>query len=127
MGEPLLYPHFDTFLDLCEELGLSLNLTTNGTFPSSEKNHNVEYWAKRIVPLASDVKISWNGATQDTQSKIMLGTELEEHIENAKRFIEVRDQHADTHYCSVTMQLTFMRDNLEGNPSNAEYGLIDGV
>ena len=36
MGEPLLYPYFDRFLDLCVELGLTLNLTTNGTFPSPD-------------------------------------------------------------------------------------------
>ncbi|CAA0097864.1 7-carboxy-7-deazaguanine synthase [BD1-7 clade bacterium] len=126
MGEPLLYPHFDIFLDLCEELGLSLNLTTNGTFPSSEKHHNVEYWAKRIVPLASDVKISWNGATPETQSQIMLGTDLANHIENAKRFIAIRDQHADKHYCNMTMQLTFMRDNLEEIPQMLDMAISMG-
>ena len=33
MGEPLLYSHFDELLELCESLEISLNLTTNGTFP----------------------------------------------------------------------------------------------
>jgi len=117
MGEPLLYPHFDTFLDLCHELGLKLNLTTNGTFPASSKHQNVEYWAKRIVPIGSDVKISWNGASSDVQKNIMLGADLDQHISNAKRFIAVRDEMSDINYCSLTMQLTFMRVNLEEIPT----------
>ena len=71
LGEPLLYRNFDLILDLCEELDLKINLTTNGTFPSPEKEKNVEYWAKRITPIGSDVKISWNGATAKTQEQIM--------------------------------------------------------
>jgi MoaA/NifB/PqqE/SkfB family radical SAM enzyme len=116
MGEPLLYPHFERFLDLCQELDLSLNLTTNGTFPCPEKHQNVEYWAKRIVPLASDVKISWNGASDSVHREIMLGSSLAQHIDHAKRFIAVRDELAEQHYCSMTLQLTFMRRNLEEIP-----------
>ena len=116
MGEPLIYPDFEVFLDLCHELGLKLNLTTNGTFPSSEKHQSVEFWARRIIPIGSDVKISWNGATPETHDVIMLKASLEQHIQNAKRFIAVRDELARGNYCSVTMQLTFMRSNLEEIP-----------
>jgi MoaA/NifB/PqqE/SkfB family radical SAM enzyme len=123
MGEPLLYPHFDVFLDLCHELGLSLNLTTNGTFPSPDKHQNVEYWAKRIVPIGSDVKISWNGASEKTQNDIMLGADLCKHIENARRFISVRDELSDRNYCSMTMQLTFMRSNLDEIPKLLELAI----
>ncbi|MGB1090911.1 MAG: radical SAM/SPASM domain-containing protein [Oceanobacter sp.] len=126
MGEPLLYPHFDRFLDLCSELGLTLNLTTNGTFPSPGSHQNVEYWAERIVPITSDVKISWNGISETIQSGIMVGTSLEEHIENARRFIAVRDEWAPRHYCSMTMQLTFMRSNLEEIPGMLELALKMG-
>lgn len=123
MGEPLLYPHFDVFLDVCHELGLSLNLTTNGTFPSPDKHQNVEYWANRVVPIGSDVKISWNGASENTHSKIMLGAKLSQHIENAKRFIAVRDKWAETHFCSMTMQLTFLRSNLDEIPEMLDLAI----
>ena len=99
---------------------MSLNLTTNGTFPSPDKHQNVEYWANRIVPIGSDVKISWNGASEYTHNKIMLGAKLSQHIENAKRFIAVRDKLAEAHFCSMTMQLTFLRSNLEEIP-----GMLD--
>lgn len=123
MGEPLLYPHFDVFLDLCHEFNISLNLTTNGTFPSPDKDKNVEYWANRIVPIGSDVKISWNGASDKTQSAIMLGANLGQHIDNAKRFIAVRDEWRDRHYCSLTMQLTFLRSNLDEIPDLLELAI----
>lgn len=116
MGEPLLYPHFDLFLDLCHELGLKLNLTTNGTFPSPNKLKSVEYWAERIVPIGSDVKISWNGASDKTQTCIMPGTNLNTHIEHAQRFIAIRDALSNDNYCNMTMQLTFMRQNIEEIP-----------
>ncbi len=126
MGEPLLYPHFEVFLDLCQELGLALNLTTNGTFPCSEKHQNVEYWANRIVPIGSDVKISWNGSTASTHSEIMQGATLEQHVKNSRRFIAVRDELRDDNYCSVTMQLTFMRNNLEEIPEMLDMALEMG-
>jgi MoaA/NifB/PqqE/SkfB family radical SAM enzyme len=116
MGEPLLYPHFDLLLELCEELGLSINLTTNGTFPVTDNHQNVECWANRIVPLASDVKISWNGASETVQREIMRGTTLEQHVDHARRFISVRDAFSNQNYCSMTLQLTFMRINLEEIP-----------
>ncbi len=123
MGEPLLYPYFERFLDLCKELGLSLNLTTNGTFPHPDTKQNVEYWARRIVPLASDVKISWNGASEEVHQQIMLGASLDKHIDHAKRFIAVRNELAQKNYCSTTLQTTFMRSNLSELPAMVKLAI----
>ena len=110
MGEPLLYEHFEEILALCSEHGVRLNLTTNGSFPRL----GARAWAERIVPLASDVKISWNGATKATQEAIMIGARWEQVLDNACRFIAVRDAHAagGGNRCQVTFQLTFMEDNV---------------
>lgn len=110
MGEPLLYDHFDEIIDLCEKYGVKLNLTTNGTFP----RRGAREWAERIVPIGSDVKISWNGATKATQELIMVGTNWEKVLEKARTFIEVRDAHAAAggNYCRVTFQLTFLEANV---------------
>ena len=62
MGEPLLYERFEDILKLCDRYGVRLNLTTNGTFPRL----GAEAWARKIVPVTSDVKVSWNGATKAT-------------------------------------------------------------
>ncbi len=110
MGEPLLYKHFDDILELCREHGVKLNLTTNGTFPGK----GARAWAERIVPVTSDVKISWNGATRQTQERIMLGARWEQVLENVRTFIAVRDGHAASggNRCRVTFQLTFLEANV---------------
>ena len=110
MGEPLLYRHFDEILDLCAEYGVKLNLTTNGTFPK----RGARAWAERIVPVTSDVKVSWNGATKATHENVMLGSNWETVLDNIRTFIGVRDAHAGQggNRCRVTFQLTFMEINV---------------
>ena len=110
MGEPLLYEHFGEILALCSEHGVRLNLTTNGTFPRL----GAKAWAERIVPVASDVKISWNGATKATHEAIMIGADREKILDNAGTFIAVRDAHAagGGNRCRVTFQVTFMEANV---------------
>lgn len=110
MGEPLLYEHFDVIVDLCIKHGLKLNLTTNGTFPG----RGARAWAERVVPIGSDVKISWNGATRDTHERIMVGTQWDRVLENVKTFLAVRDAHAAAggNRCRVTFQLTFLEANV---------------
>jgi glycosyltransferase involved in cell wall biosynthesis/MoaA/NifB/PqqE/SkfB family radical SAM enzyme len=110
MGEPLLYEHFDAILDLCREHGVMLNLTTNGTFPG----RGARAWAERIVPVTSDIKVSWNGATRQTHERVMLGTRWDRVLENVRTLVEVRDAHAagGGNRCRVTFQLTFLESNL---------------
>ncbi|HTN89852.1 MAG TPA: glycosyltransferase [Sorangium sp.] len=110
MGEPLLYDHFDEIVDLCREHGVKLNLTTNGTFP----RRGAREWAERLVPITSDVKISWNGATRQTHELVMLGSRWEAVLENVQAFVAVRDAHAAAggNRCRVTFQLTFLEANV---------------
>ena len=110
MGEPLLYAHFEEILALCREHGVQLNLTTNGTFPRL----GAKAWAERIVPVTSDVKISWNGATKATHEAIMIGARWEKMLTDARTFIAVRDAHAANggNRCRVTFQLTFLESNV---------------
>lgn len=110
MGEPLLYEHFEGILELCHRYDVKLNLTTNGTFP----RRGAAAWAERIVPVTSDVKISWNGATKATHEAIMLGSRWEKLVDDVRDFIAVRDAHAagGGHRCRVTFQLTFLESNV---------------
>ena len=125
MGEPLLYRHFDEILDLCAECGVKLNLTTNGTFP----HRGAKAWAERIVPVASDVKVSWNGSTKGTQERVMLGSNWERVLENVRTFIAVREVHAARggNRCRVTFQLTFMEVNFVELPGVVELAARMGV
>ena len=110
MGEPLLYEHFEGILELCHRYDVKLNLTTNGTFPRL----GAQGWARKIVPVTSDVKISWNGATKATHEAIMLGAQWDKVLANVRSFIAVRDQHAADggNRCRVTFQLTFLERNV---------------
>jgi glycosyltransferase involved in cell wall biosynthesis/MoaA/NifB/PqqE/SkfB family radical SAM enzyme len=110
MGEPLVYQHFDDLVDLCVQHGLLMNLTTNGTFP----RRGAREWARRLVPILSDVKISWNGATRETHEAVMLGTRWERVLENLRVFVAERDAHAlaGGHRARVTLQLTFLQTNV---------------
>ena len=125
MGEPLLYRHFDEILDLCAEYGVKLNLTTNGTFPK----RGAKAWAQRIVPVTSDVKVSWNGATKGTHETVMLGSSWETVLENVRTFIGVRDAHAagGGNRCRMTFQLTFMEINVSELPGIVKLAADLGV
>jgi MoaA/NifB/PqqE/SkfB family radical SAM enzyme len=114
MGEPLLYEHFDRIVELCRQYGSRLNLTTNGTFPK----RGVRAWAQLILPVASDVKISFNGVSAQVQEGIMQHTRLDSVLQNIRTFVQLRDQLAAAggNYCSVTLQLTFQESNLAEIP-----------
>jgi len=125
MGEPLVYKHFEEIIYLCHQYNFKMNLTTNGTFPKK----GAKKWAELLVPITSDVKISWNGATKETQEKIMLNNNWEQGIQNVKDFIAVRNKHAETggNYCSVTLQLTFLESNIDELADIVQLGISLGV
>lgn len=110
MGEPLMYKNFDEIINICHEYGLKLNLTTNGSFPAK----GAKKWAELLVPILSDIKISWNGASKEVHEKIMIGSKWEAVTENLKTFLDVRDEYFSKtkKRCSVTLQLTFLESNL---------------
>ncbi len=125
MGEPLLYAHFDDLIDLCMAHGVLMNLTTNGTFP----RRGAREWALRLVPILSDVKVSWNGATKATHEAIMLGARWGQVLENLRIFLAERDAHARAggHRCRVTLQLTFLESNVGELPDMVRLAAELGV
>lgn len=110
MGEPLLYSGIEEFYGLAKKYGMTVNLTTNGSFPGK----TLEEWAELIIPQTSDVKVSINGATREVSEPIMVGSNFDRQISGIKTLVAYRDKcHAETgHYCSITMQLTFMQNNM---------------
>lgn len=125
MGEPLLFAHFEEILSLCARYKLKLNLTTNGTFPRL----GARAWAEKIVPVTSDTKISWNGASGATHEAIMVGARWESVLANLRTFIEVRDAHAAAggDRCRVTLQLTFLESNTSELPEIVRLAASLGV
>ncbi len=114
MGEPLLYNRFTDLVNLIKYHNLKLNLTTNGTFPRL----GAEEWAKLILPIASDVKISINGAIKETNELIMEGINFKKQISNIKNFVHIRDKIRENglNYPTITFQTTFMKTNFKELP-----------
>lgn len=125
MGEPLLYAHFEDIIQLCHAYNIKLNLTTNGTFPRK----GVTEWARLLIPVTSDVKFSWNGATKETQESIMIGSRWEKVLHNVTTFIHLRDEYAQkkSNYCRVTFQLTFLKTNVDELADIVKLGIDLGV
>lgn len=125
MGEPLLYKDFGKIITMCEQTGVMLNLTTNGSFPKL----GAREWAKRLTPITSDVKISWNGARKSTQQAIMQNADWDSMLANVKTFIAVRDAHAQAggNRCRVTFQMTFMQTNSDELPEMVRLAASLGV
>ena len=111
MGEPLLYAGIDELLKCAADNDLKINLTTNGSFPGRP----VDEWARRIIPIASDVKVSINGATQATSEAIMRGSDFARQLHNIGEFVRIRNDvfRECGRYCSLTLQMTFMQSNVD--------------
>jgi MoaA/NifB/PqqE/SkfB family radical SAM enzyme len=107
MGEPLLWAGLDRLVDLCAALRLSLNVTTNGTFPG----RGAAAWAERLVPVASDVKISWNAARAETAARIMPGLDLTRAVGDVRTFAAVRAA-TPGRRCRLSFQVTAQEDNV---------------
>lgn len=125
MGEPLLYPHFNDVLALAAETGVTLNLTTNATFP----NGSVESWAERLLPVLSDVKFSLNAIDPEVNGRIMKGACTRTQLENIERFLHLRDTFAQRtgRRTTITVQMTFMRSNIEHVAQVLRWSISRGV
>ena len=114
MGEPLLYDEFDVFISLCKQNNLKLNLTTNGTFPK----RSIKTWSELLLPICSDIKISWNGFTKETDEKIMEGRNYDKALANLKELLNYKAKlTSESIMCSsITLQLTFLEMNYREIP-----------
>ncbi len=125
MGEPLLYKDFPKIIELAKKYNVKINLTTNGTFPIL----GVEKWAELLMPVVSDIKVSINGVSKEIAESIMIGTDIEKHIENIKVLIKHRDliREKGINYPTITFQATFMKKNLKEIPKLLELAIKLGV
>jgi MoaA/NifB/PqqE/SkfB family radical SAM enzyme len=125
MGEPLLWSGFDALVDWCAAEGVRLNLTTNGTWPG----RGAAGWAARILPVAADVKISWNGATPGTAAALMSGLDLERAIADLKTVLAARDALAAKggHRAKISFQVTAQEGNVAELPAIVRLAAALGV
>jgi MoaA/NifB/PqqE/SkfB family radical SAM enzyme len=124
-GEPLLWSGMDALLERCAARGALLNVTTNGTFPRL----GAATWAERLAPAASDVKISWNGATAPTAERVMRGLSFDEATAAVREFLAVRDRErrAGRRACRVSFQVTAREANAAELPAIVRLAASLGV
>ena len=124
-GEPLLWPGFAALASLCEERGVLLNVTTNGTFPRL----GAGAWAERLAAAASDVKISWNGACAETAEALMEGLRFESAVDGVRALVAARDlrRARGERATRVTFQVTAREGNVEEIPEIVELAATLGV
>ena len=128
-----MYKDFDVFIRLCRDFApnLKLNLTTNGSFPQNRylQMTGVQSWARTLLPILSDVKISWNGATKATAERIMKNSSFDKTMGNLQTFLAMRDEIAASggNRASVTLQLTFMEANIGEFPEIVRLAASLGV
>jgi MoaA/NifB/PqqE/SkfB family radical SAM enzyme len=110
LGEPLLWGGLDALAEACAAAGVALNLTTNGTWPG----RGGRGWGARLAPVASDVKVSWNGATAATAEAIMAGLDFAAALEELRGFAAARDEVAARtgHRCRLSFQVTAQEGNV---------------
>ena len=121
MGEPLLYKHFDIFIDKLKDSSTKLNLTTNGSFPRL----GVEKWAKLLLPILSDIKISINSIEENINEKIMINDKTKKKIEDIKKFIQLRDKLNPN--VSITLQVTFLKSNINYLEDIIKFAIDNGI
>jgi hypothetical protein len=56
------------------------------------KFFNFMQWGHMILPVASDVKISWNAATAGIAEEVMRGSRFNKQLANLKEFLRIRDE-----------------------------------
>lgn len=125
MGEPLLYPYFDIFIEKLTNTSTKLNLTTNGTFPKK----GAEVWAKLLLPITTDTKISINAISPRINGQVMIKVNTEQAIKNIQTYLEIRDKVREEgmRNPTVTLQVTFMKCNLSGIKEVIEFAVKNNV
>jgi len=106
-GEPLLTSYFKEIPFILRNYDTKLNLTTNGMMLTEDIS-------RLIMPVLSDVKVSFDGSTKKTFEKIRLGSNYENIIKNIEDFIKIRD--SSYYKPTLTLQTTLMLENIKELP-----------
>jgi MoaA/NifB/PqqE/SkfB family radical SAM enzyme len=110
MGEPLLYTQFDRLERLVQELGLKLNVTTNGSFPLK----GAERWGRELLPISNDIKVSCWGVEKSAWENLCPGMPLKAYFENLKTLARVKKElslQTPAQLASLTLQMAVSKSN----------------
>ena len=119
LGEPLCWQHFRQLCHRMDEEGVLLDLTTNGTLLTSERLE----W---IAPIARDIKVSFDGATEPTFQRYRRGADFRAVCGKVRALVG-RMQRVKVRRPVVAMQMTLMRGNFRELPALVRLGAELGV
>lgn len=119
MGEPLLYTYFENLVNLIRELNLKMNLTTNGTFPATGARRTLEDWARLLLPVCRDIKVSLMGYSASVNETLMKGSDQRRLLDSIARLTALRDERRarGENVSAVSLQVMLCRKNLHEVPA----------
>jgi radical SAM protein with 4Fe4S-binding SPASM domain len=108
LGEPMMSPWFNALCNKMREKGVLLDITTNGTLLTSKS-------LASILPIARDVKISFDGATKETFERIRINGRFE-NVCNNTRTLANQMKKRGVNGSILSLQMTLMRSNYHELP-----------
>jgi len=115
IGEPLFHPKTIEWIRRVKELGVKVELITNGTTLTEQKS-------RELIDTGLDVLwVSLNGATPETYADIRIGAELPTILNNLKRLSKMRKA---SHYPIPEIGIAFvaMKRNIADLPKVIKIG-----
>lgn len=83
-GEPLLNPDIYTMIDIAEDAGIRVGISTNATRLTEQASYAL------LDSRLSILVLSLDGITKETYEAIRVGARFEKVVENIRRFAEIR-------------------------------------
>ncbi len=115
IGEPLFHPKTVEWIRRVKELGVKVELITNGTILN-------EKIARQLIDSGLDVLwVSIDGASPETYADVRMGAELPAILKNLRRFAEMRKA---SHYPKPEIGIAFvaMKRNIADLPKVIQLG-----
>ena len=115
IGEPLFHPKTIEWVARIKELGVKVELITNGTTLTEKKS-------RELIDAGLDVLwVSLDGATPETYADVRMGAELPQVITNMKRFANMRK---GSHFPTPEIGVAFvaMKRNIQDLPEVIKIG-----
>jgi MoaA/NifB/PqqE/SkfB family radical SAM enzyme len=124
-GEPLLWDGLPGLAEACGARGISLNVTTNGSFPG----RGAEGWARVLCPVSADVKISWGAAAPWLDAELLGGRNPVRALADLRTFVRVRDETAAAggNRCRVSLQVAARAENVAELPALVRLAAAEGL
>ena len=109
IGEPMASPWFISMCEKMRRFGVLLDLTTNGTLLDQKR-------IECIAPIARDVKVSFDGATDRTFERFRRGASFDDVKFKVRKMVAAMSD-AQVPNSILSLQMTLMKSNFNELPS----------